>query len=140
MGIAFSVGSPFGGGDGRLRKTLLKHLGVPAGEIATAGRQFPITARMDIQTALEGLLRDRPGTKLLGIVSPNPHEPPALAQTLVGGHFGLDAGPLQHDEIDVGESIPARCLKNGLWLSREKNLPFAIMMAPGGRFGLWTGV
>jgi len=40
----------------------------------------------------------------------------------------------------VGEAIPVRCLKNGLWLSRDKDLPFAIMMAPGGRFGLRTGV
>jgi hypothetical protein len=85
-------------------------------------------------------LRNHTGTKLLGILSPNPHEPPALAHTLGGGHFPLDAGPLQYDEIDVGEPVPVRCLKNGLWLSREKDLPFAIMMAPGGRFGLWSGV
>src|SRR6266481_8679208 len=139
MGFGFTVGSgPFG--SSRLRKTVLRHFGVSAGEIATAGRQFPITARVDIQSALEDLLRNRTGTKLLGILSPNPHEPPELAQTLAGGHFPIDAGPLQHDEIDVGEPFPVRCLKNGLWLSREKDLPFAIMMAPGGRFGLWTGV
>ena len=69
MGIAFSIGSgPFGGSG--LRKTLLKHFGVPAGEIATAGRQFPITARVDIQSALEDLMRNRTGAKLLGILSP----------------------------------------------------------------------
>jgi hypothetical protein len=95
---------------------------------------------VDIQSALEDLLRNFTNTKLLGILSPNPHEPPALAHTLGGGHFPLDAGPLQHDEIDVGEPAPVRCLKNGLWLSRDKDLPFAIMMVPGGRFGLWTGV
>ena len=139
MGFAFSVGSGSFGGS-RLRKILLRHFGVPSGDIATAGRQFPIAARVDIQSAIEDLLRNRSGTKLLGILSPNPHEPPALAHTLGGGHFPLDAGPLQHDEIDVGESIPVRCLKNGLWLSRDKDLPFAIMMAPGGRFGLWSGV
>jgi hypothetical protein len=101
MGFSFSIGSgPFGGSS--LRKSLLKHFNISAGEIATAGRQFPITARVDIQSALEDLLRDRAGTKLLGILSPKPHEPPALAQTLAEGHFGLDAGPLQHDEIDVG--------------------------------------
>lgn len=140
MGFAFSVGG--GGPFGRsgLRKSLLKHFGVTAGEIATAGRQFPITARVDIQSALEDLLRDRSGTRLLGIMSPNPHEPPQLAQTLAGGPFPIDAGPLQHDEIDVGETVPVRCLKNGLWLSREKDLPFAILMAPGGRFGLRAGV
>lgn len=139
MGFAFSFGNR-GFGDSRLRKTLLKHFGIPAGEIATAGRQFPITARADIQAGLEDLLRSRPGTTLLGILSPNPHEPPTLAQTLAGGHFAIDAGPLQHDEIDVGDAVPVRCLKNGLWLSREKDLPFAIIMVPGGRFGLNRGV
>src|SRR5436309_5663098 len=138
MGFGFTIGSgPFG--SSRLRKTVLRHFGVSAGEIATAGRQFPITARVDIQSALEDLLQNRTGTKLLGIVSPNRHEAPALAQIL-GGHFPLDGGTLEHEEIDVGEPVPVRCLKNGLWLSREKDLPFAIMMAPGGRFGLWTGV
>jgi hypothetical protein len=68
MGFAFSFGN-HGFGDSRLRKTLLKHFGVPAGEIATAGRQFPITARVDIQSALEDLLRSRRGTTLLGILS-----------------------------------------------------------------------
>ncbi|HEV3200152.1 MAG TPA: ATP-binding protein [Bryobacteraceae bacterium] len=139
MGFAFSVGNA-GFGGSRLRKTLLKHFGVPAGEIATAGRQFPITARVDIQAALEDLLRNRHGTKLLGILSPNPHEAPQLAQALAGLHFPIDAGPLQHDEIDIGEPDPVRCLKNGLWLSRDRDLPFAILMAPGGRFGLSTGV
>lgn len=139
MGLAFSIGNG-GFGSGRLRKTLLRHFGVPAGDIATAGRQFPIAARVDIQSALEEVLRNHAGTKLLGILSPNSHEPPALAQALGQGHLPLDAGPLQHDEIDVGETRPVRCLKNGLWLSRDKDLPFAIMMAPGGRFGLCTGV
>ena len=128
-------------GESRLRKTLLKHFGVPAGKIATAGRQFPITARVDIQSALEELLLNRTGTTLLGIVSSNPHEPPSLAQTLgEGAHFPIDAGPIQYDEIDIGEPVPVRCLKNGLWLSRDKDLPFAIIMAPGGRFGLRSGV
>ena len=139
MGFAFSVGTG-GSRGGGLRKKVLKHFGVPAGDIATSARQFPIAARVDIQSALEDLLGNRPDTKLLGILSPNPHEPPALAQALGQGHFPLDAGPLQHDEIDIGEPLPVRCLKNGLWLSREKDLPFAIMMAPGGRFGLSTGV
>jgi len=52
----------------------------------------------------------------------------------------LDAGPIQHDEIDVGEAVPMRCLKNGLWLSRDKDLPFAVVMSPSGRFGLRSGV
>src|SRR5215469_5875589 len=139
MGFAFSLGNA-GFGGGHLRKSLLRHFGVVAGNIATAGRQFPIAARVDIQSALEDLLRNRADTKLVGIVSPNPHEPPTLAQALGQSPFALGVGPLQQDEIDVGEASPARCLRNGLWLSREKDLPFAVLMAPGGRFALHTGV
>jgi hypothetical protein len=130
MGFAFSVGSG-AFEESRLGKILLKHFGVASGDIATAGRQFPIAAHVDIQSALEDLLRNRSGTS---------HAPPALAHTLGGGHFPLDAGPLHHDEIDVGEPVPVRCLKNGLWLSHDEDLPITIMMATGGRFGLCTGV
>jgi AAA+ superfamily predicted ATPase len=139
MGFALSFGNA-GFGGGRLRKTILSHFGVPAGEVATAGRQFPIAARVDVQSAIEDLLQTRAGTKLFGIVSPNPHEPPTLAQALGQNPFALNAGPLQQDEIDVGEASPVRCLKNALWLSRENDLPFAVLMAPGGRFGLCTSV
>jgi hypothetical protein len=58
----------------------------------------------------------------------------------VEGHFPIHAGPLEYDEIDIGETVLVRCLKNALWLSREKDLPFTILMAPGGRFGLRSGV
>jgi hypothetical protein len=139
MGFAFSVGSGSFGGS-QLRKDLLKHFGVPAGQIATAGRQFPITSRPDIQSAIEELMRGHSGAKLLGLVSPNMHEPPELAHLLGPSHIPIEAGPLQYDEIDIGETVPARCLKNGLWLSRDEELPFAIMMTPGGRFGMARGV
>jgi hypothetical protein len=85
------------------------------------------------------LLREQ-APALLGIVSPNPHEAPSLANIFAGRSLPVDSGPLQHDEIDVGDSAPVRCLKNGLWLSRADDLPFAILMAPGGRFGLNSGV
>jgi hypothetical protein len=137
MPVAFSVGGGFP--ESALRKTLLKHFGVPADKIATAGRQFPITARVDIQAAIGDLLKDRSPT-LLGIVSPNHHEAPSLANIFAGSHFPVDSGPLQHDEIDIGEAAPIRCLKNGLWLLRQAELPMAILMAPGGRFGLHSGV
>ncbi|MBV9081717.1 MAG: hypothetical protein JOZ62_03510, partial [Acidobacteriaceae bacterium] len=107
MGLAFSIGSAGPTGSG-IRKILLEHFGVKPADIATAARQFPIASRVEIQSALEELFRARPGTKLLGIVSPNPHEPPGLAHILAGRIFAIDAGPLQHDEIDIGETLPVR--------------------------------
>jgi len=139
MGISFSIGN-HGVGKSQLQKRLLKHFGISAQDIATAGRQFPITARIDIQSGLETLLKQTPEAKLLGLASPNMHEPPSFAQMLGGNHFGLDIGPMQYDEIDIGDPIPVRCLKNGLWLGSDHGLPFAILLAPGGRFGFQAGV
>ena len=125
----------------RLQKKLLKHFGVEPREIATAGRQFPITARIDVQIAIESLLNAASKTELIGLNSPNGHEALAFGQMLGGlPHFLIEIGPLQYDEIDVGDAIPARCLKNGLWIGRDKEVPFAVLLAPGGRFGFRAGV
>jgi hypothetical protein len=139
MGFSFSIGN-HGFRGSQLQKKLLKHFGVSAGDIATAGRQFPISARIDIQSGLEGLMKENPEARLIGLVSLNSHEGLTFAQMLGGTHFHVDEGPLQYDEIDIGETLPVRCLKNGLWIGRDKGLPFAIMLAPGGRFGFQTGV
>lgn len=139
MGFSLSIGNQ-GFAGSQLQKKLLKHLGASARDVATAGRQFPITARIDIQTGLESLLKREPETKLVGLVSPNSHEALTFAQMLGGPHFHVDVGPLQYDEIDIGDPMPMRCLKNGLWMGRNDGLAFAIMLAPGGRFGIQTGV
>jgi hypothetical protein len=139
MGFSFSIGN-HGASGSRLQKRLLKHFGASARDIATAGRQFPIAARIDIQTGLESLLKGNAETELIGLFSPNSHEALTFAQLLSSAHFAVDAGPLQYDEIDIGEALPVRCLKNGLWIGRREGLPFAIMLAPGGRFGIVAGV
>lgn len=139
MAISFSVTQGAGGGS-RLRKTLLKHFDLAPGEIATAGRLFSIASRMDVQSALEELCGSLPHTILFGITSMQHGELPSFANMLAGVHSYVDAGPLQYDEIDLGEAAPVRCLKNALWTSRNETVPFAVMMAPGGRFGFSTGV
>jgi hypothetical protein len=53
-----------------------------------------------------------------------------------GGPFMMNIGPLQHDEIDIGERLPVRCLRNGLWLARHNEVPFAVLLAQSMRFGV----
>jgi hypothetical protein len=139
MGLSFSIGN-FGVGGPKLQKRLLKHFRVPSPDIATAGRQFPITARIDIQYGIEGLMNGDRKAELVALISPHSHEALTFAQMLGGSHFHVDVGPLQYDDVDIGEAVPTRCLKNGLWIGREKGLPFAVMLAPGGRFGFQAGV
>jgi hypothetical protein len=118
-------------GKSRLRTALHKHFrGVPPGSIVTAAREFPITSRVDIQRALEQLFAQRPGTQLLAIHSQISHETTTLAHLLTPGPFPTELGPLQHDEVDIGDPEPVRCLKNGLWLSHQDGLPFALLLTP----------
>lgn len=139
MGFSFSIGND-GMSGSRLQKRLLKHFSLSARDIATAGRQFPIAARIDIQAGLESLLKGNAETELVGLFSPNSHEALTFAQILSSPHFTVEVGPLQYDDIDIGEAVPARCLKNGLWIGQRDGLPFVIMLAPGGRFGFQAGV
>ena len=82
MGFPSSVGNSAFGGFGLSQK--LKHLSVPARDIATAAHQFPITVRIDIQSGLESVTRQHSDAKLTGLVSLNAREGLTLAQMFGG--------------------------------------------------------
>jgi hypothetical protein len=93
-----------------------------------------------VQSALQRLFADRPNTKLLGIHTQMGHETSTLAHLLSVGPLPIAFGPLQYDEVDIGDATPVRCLKNGLWLSSEDQMPFAILHGPSMRYGQVGGV
>ncbi|MDX2150106.1 MAG: ATP-binding protein [Bryobacteraceae bacterium] len=127
-------------GKSGLRMALHRHFGeVPVETILTAGRDFPVTSRVDVQTALNELLDTRPGVRLLGVNSQMNHETPTLAAFLTPSPWPSEIGPLQHDEVDIGDPAPVRCLKNGLWLAREGDLPFAVLLSPAIQYGQLRG-
>src|SRR5437879_13509973 len=127
-------------GKSALRKALQKHFeGVQLGEIVTAAREFPIISRVDVQMALDQIFQDRPASRLLGIHAQMGHETPTLAHLFAAGPFPMDIGPLQCDEVDIGDPLPVRCLKNGLWLSKDHSLAFAVLLGPSMRFGMVGG-
>src|SRR6266478_2235473 len=47
---------------------------------------------------------------------------------------------MQYEEIDIGETLPARCLRQALWLSRIDGTPFALLLSPAEHFGRTDGV
>jgi len=128
-------------GRSALQRTLRTHFGgVALSQIVTAAREFPITSRVDVQAALDQWFAGRGQARLLGVHASMNHETPTLAHLFAPGPFPVDLGPLQHDEIDVGDETPVRCLKNGLWLARQDGLAFAVLLAPSMRFGQCAGV
>jgi hypothetical protein len=123
------------------RKRLARHFGdYPLERIVTAARSFPVASRVDLQLAIDSFFANRPKPTLLGIHAMFGFETPTLSHLFSDGHFPVEIGPLQHDDIDVGDDRPIRCLRNGLWLSKDEGVPFALLLSPAmQRGGLVTG-
>jgi hypothetical protein len=49
--------------------------------------------------------------------------------------FACVIGPLQNEQIDIGETLPARCLRLGVRLVQHRAAPFAFVLSPAVRFG-----
>jgi hypothetical protein len=128
-------------GKSAMQKKLKQHFGrLPLEETATTARTFPLASRVDVQLAIDQFFATNGTSTLLGIHSAIGHETPTLAHLFVRGPFPVDLGPLQHDDIDVGELSAVRCLKNGLWLAHQSDIPFAVLLSPAMQFGMVGGV
>ncbi len=124
-----------------MQKRLKQHFGgLPMEKTATTARSFPLASRVDVQLAIDRFFVDRKNWTLIGIHSAIGHETPTLAHLFIRGPFPVDVGPLQHDDVDVGDPTPIRCLKNGLWLAQESEVPFALLLSPDMEFGRVGGV
>jgi len=108
-------------------------------QLVTASRTFPITSRVDLQLALETKFREL-RTSPMGVHVQFAHETTTIAHLLHDGHNPVVIGPLQHDEVDIGETLPARCLRYGLWLGEVDGMHFAALLSPGFQFGQVLGV
>ena len=125
----------------RVGSALSRHFGaVSVEKLIAASRTFPVTSRVDLQTALEHLFSRCYQANLIGVHPEFSHETLSIAHLAGDGHYPILIGPLQHDEIDVGEALPSRCLKHGLWLAKTAGLPFAVLITPAERYGRSEGV
>lgn len=97
-------------------------------DLVTAYRQFPLTARADLQRAIEMTFSDRFEAKVHGTHRDYSHEALKFSDFLDASNNAVVLGPLQFDEVDVGEQFPARCLKNAVWVCRSENIPFAVLL------------
>ncbi|MGA3267307.1 MAG: ATP-binding protein [Verrucomicrobiota bacterium] len=107
----------------------------------TATREFPATARLDLQAAITGVLSGplQP-RKLLGAHAAHGFETVTFAHLLVERDQAVLIAPLQYDEIDAGETLPARCLRNALWLCNDDKLPFALFLSRVQKYGRPAGL
>jgi hypothetical protein len=110
-------------------------------ELVTSTRVFPATARLDLHTALgETLSGPLQPSKHIGVHRQYAHETLTFSELLVDADHAPMVAPLQYDEIDIGETMPVRCLKNALWLGNYDGLPFALVLTRTKKYGEATGV
>jgi ATPase family associated with various cellular activities (AAA) len=109
-------------------------------ELVTASRTFPITARVDLQSALEKLFAEYPDSQVIGCHTQFTHETLTVAHLLRNPHYPVVVAPLQHEEIDIGDVLPARCLKQALWLAHSDGICFAILLSSATSFGHQQGI
>jgi hypothetical protein len=111
----------------------------PLQNLITASRTFPLTARVDVQLALDKMFAELPKAKLIGVHTQYQHETLTIAHLLGNQNYPVVVGPLQNEEVDIGEALPARCLRQGLWLVQNGAVPFALLLSPAFRFGQSEG-
>src|SRR5262249_2861378 len=58
-----------------------------------------------------------------------------IANLLGKAPYPAVIGPLQNEEIDIGETLPARCLRQGLWLAHDRATAFALLLSSARQFG-----
>ncbi|HEX5138093.1 MAG TPA: AAA family ATPase [Planctomycetota bacterium] len=114
----------------------------PVDNITVTERTFPYRVRADLQRAADRLFAD--GTTIAhfcGVLQQYTHEGLDFARLLVPNpHDPATSVPPQYEEMDIGDAQPVRCLKNGLWLLREADERFAVLLAPATSFGRVSGL
>ena len=112
----------------------------PLHKLVSASRTFPTSARVDLQRALEELLPERSETRQFGVHRQFDHSTLTFANLMGNVHDPAILAPIQYEEIDIGETLPARCLRQAIWLSRAEETPFALLVSTAERYGQpgWT--
>ena len=108
-------------------------------DLVSASRMFPTSARVDLQRALEALLPERTDTRQFGVHRQYDHSTLTFANLMGNVHDPALISPMQYEEIDIGETLPARCLRQAIWLSWVNKTPFALLLSPAERYGQTSG-
>lgn len=107
-------------------------------EIVTAMRRFPGHMRADLQRALDQLFAGDP-IRVFGIHEPHRYETLSFTALTQIGRNAATLAAAQFQDVDIGEDEPVRCLNNGLWLRREEDLRFAVILSSHREYGREAG-
>lgn len=112
--------------------------GLSHDEIITTSRQFPGHMRADIQVALDKLFSVSP-IRFFGVYEQQRYETLTYAALTKDGQYAVTISAAQYQDVDIGEGEPIKCLNNGLWLNREGDLRYAVVLSFHREYGQEAG-
>jgi cell division protease FtsH len=115
---------------------------VSVDKLTISERRFPFRVRADLQRAVDRLFAV--GTTIRhfsGVTNNHPFGEISLSDcTSRGGCYESSCVPAQHEEINIGENNPVRCLKNGLWLLDDGQNKCVVVFSPTSPYGDNPGI
>jgi hypothetical protein len=112
--------------------------GLAQDEIIATSRQFPGHMRADVQVALDKLFSTSP-IRFFGLYEQYRYETLTYAALTKDGQHAVTISAAQYQDVDIGESEPIKCLNNGLWLNREGDLHYAVVLSFHREYGHEAG-
>ena len=112
-----------------LQKLIAEHFqGIAPDQLAVLRARFPHWMRPDLQRGLELALRDADEVRFCGARLRGTRFAFRFSDLLEQGKHGIAVGPPVHDELEIGEAQPLRCLQHGLWLLRRAENRLAVLL------------
>lgn len=103
----------------------------PLDQLTITERRFPERVRADVQRAIDSLLDTVRVLHFCGIRKQFNHAGVNFNELIVRDRRDPPLSvPPQYEEIDIGEELPLRCLKEGLWLLEDAGARFAVFLEP----------
>ena len=112
-----------------VQKLLAEHFeGAALDELEILRARFPHWMRPDVQRGVELALGGAAAVRFYGARLRGDHCSFRFSDLLEEGKRGIAVGPPVHDELEIGEAQPLRCLQRGLWLFKRDEGRFALLL------------
>lgn len=112
-----------------IRDLLAEHFNTdPLDRLAVLRARFPHWMRPDVQRGLECALAEAGEFRFFGARLRGSGLAFRFSDMVEEGRRGIAVGPPVHDELEIGEAQPLRCLQRGLWLVTREDARLAVLL------------
>lgn len=111
--------------------------------LAVSERKFPFRVRADLQRELDSLLKQNGSATAWFSGVRQDHAWQGIGFGSLISTFSQQPVvwvPPQYDQVDIGQEEPVNCLQTGLWLMKEADVAYAVLLSPAMKHGQTTGV